>query len=214
MVRKLFLFCGIASSLLYVALNILGALRWEGYSLKSQAFSELFAVGAPSRPLVVPLGLAYDVLVIAFGLGVWVSAGPKRALRVVGGLLVAYGVIGLPAPFTSMQLRGAEQSPIHLILTGLTVLFILLIIGFGATAFGKQFRFYSIATILVILVFGALAGQDAPRIAANLPTPWHGVMERINIGAFLLWVVVLSIALLRAQVERPQAGLDGKRDSG
>ena len=40
-------------------------------------------------------------------------------------------------------------------------------------------------------------GVDAPRIAANLPTPWIGVWERINIGVFLLWVVVLAIALLR-----------------
>jgi hypothetical protein len=30
-----------------------------------------------------------------------------------------------------------------------------------------------------------------------------GVTERINIGVFLLWVVVLAIALLRAQGEQP-----------
>jgi hypothetical protein len=34
-----------------------------------------------------------------------------------------------------------------------------------------------------------------------------GVWERINIGAFLLWVVVLAVALLRGQVERTQDGL-------
>jgi hypothetical protein len=44
------------------------------------------------------------------------------------------------------------------------VLCILLIIGFGATAFGKPFRLSAIGTILVLLVFGALAGLDAPRI--------------------------------------------------
>ena len=31
------------------------------------------------------------------------------------------------------------------------------------------------------------------RIAANLPTPWIGVWERINLGVFLLWVVVLAL---------------------
>src|SRR5262245_61959023 len=36
-----------------------------------------------------------------------------------------------------------------------------------------------------------------PRIAANSPTPRVGVWERINIGVFLLWVVVLAIALTR-----------------
>ena len=50
---------------------------------------------------------------------------------------------------------------------------------------------------MVILVsFGALTGWDGPRVAANLPTPWIGVWERISIGAFLLWVVVLAVPLL------------------
>ena len=47
------------------------------------------------------------------------------------------------------------------------------------------------------MVFGVLTFLDAPGIAANLPTPWIGVWERINVGVFLLWVVVLATALLR-----------------
>ena len=46
-------------------------------------------------------------------------------------------------------------------------------------------------------VLSSLLSVNAPRIAANLPTPWVGVWERINIGAFLLWVVVLAVALWR-----------------
>jgi hypothetical protein len=48
---------------------------------------------------------------------------------------------------------------------------------------------------------------DGPRIAADLPTPWVGVWERINVGAFLLWVVVLATALLRTPAERPRIAL-------
>jgi Protein of unknown function (DUF998) len=213
MVRKALLVCGILSSLLYVATDILGAIRFEGYSYTSQSISELMAVGAPSRPLVVPLFISYDVLVIAFGLGVWESASRKRALRFTGGLLVGIGIIGLvTTPFFPMHLRGAEKTftdTMHATLTFVLVLFILLAIGFGAIAFGKRFRLYSIATILILLVFGALAGLDAPRVEANLPTPWLGVTERINIFGYLLWVVVLAIALLRAQAERPRDNLDG-----
>jgi len=72
-----------------------------------------------------------------------------------------------------------------------------LAIGFGATAFGKPFRLYSIATIVVLLTFGALTFIEAPRLQANLPTPWIGLWERINISVFLLWVAVLAAALLR-----------------
>jgi hypothetical protein len=38
----------------------------------------------------------------------------------------------------------------------------------------------------------------------NLPTPWIGLWERINISVFLMWVVVLAAVLcrpLRAQGE-------------
>ena len=87
MARKLLFFCGILSSLLYVGTDVLGTMRLEGYSFTSQTVSELSAIDAPSRPLVVPLFLTYSVLVIAFGLGVWGSAGRKRALRVTAGLL-------------------------------------------------------------------------------------------------------------------------------
>ena len=93
----------------------------------------------------------------------------------------------------------------HIVWSIVTVFLFMLEIGFGAAAFGKRFRLYSIATMVILVVFGALTGLDGPRVAANLPTPWVGVWERINIGVFLLWVVVLAIALLRV---RDTAALD------
>jgi hypothetical protein len=84
----------------------------------------------------------------------------------------------------------------HIVFSIVTVLFMMLAIGFGAAAVGKRFRLYSIATMVFFVVCGTLTGLDGPRIAANLPTPWVGVWERINIGVFLLWIVVLAITLL------------------
>jgi hypothetical protein len=46
--------------------------------------------------------------------------------------------------------------------------------AFGASAFGRLFRVYSITTIVVLLLFGAMTGADKPRIEANLATPWAG----------------------------------------
>ena len=216
MVRKVLVVCGIFSSLLYGAM--IGAIRFEGYSPISQTVSELSAIGAPTRPLWIPLGIVYGVLVIGFGLGVWVSAEGKRALRVVGGLLIAWGVIGFAWPFASMHQREVLEEggktltdTMHIILTMVTVLFMLVAIGFGAAAFGKRFRLYSIGTIVLLLVFGFLTSLDAPRVEANLPTPWVGVWERINIGVFLLWIMVLATALLRAK--RGPGSIDGSAKS-
>ena len=204
MIRKILLVCGVLSSLLYVGMNVFVAMQWKGYSSASQAVSELSAIGAPTRPLWVPLGIVYTLLVAAFGWGVWASARRNRPLRVVGGLMVAYGIIGLAWP--PMHLRevlaaggGTLTDTMHIVWTMVTVLLMLLAMGFGAAAFGTRFRLYSIATMVILVAFGAVTSLDAPRIQANLATPWLGVWERINIGVFLLWVVVVAMTLLRVQ---------------
>src|SRR5437899_4293133 len=206
MLRKALLISGILSSLVYAAMTILIAMKWEDYSSASQTISELSAIGAPTRALWLLPGAVYTVLVIAFGWGVWKSAGRIRALRIVGGLIIAYGALGLLWPFAPMHLREALAAggstlsdTMHVVLASVTVLLMLLAIGFGAAAFGARFRRYSIATLLILLAFGALTFFDAPRVQANLPTPWLGVWERINVGVFLLWIVVLATALLRAR---------------
>ena len=85
----------------------------------------------------------------------------------------------------------------HVVIGGVTVFLMFLAIGFGATAFGKRFCLYSIASIVVLLAFGGLTFLEAPHLQANLPTPWIGLWERINISVFLLWVVMLGAVLWR-----------------
>jgi Protein of unknown function (DUF998) len=207
MLRKILLACGILSSLFYVAITILTALRYEGYSSASQTISELSAIGAPTRPLWVLLGAVYSLLVTAFGWGVWRSASRNRPLRVAGGLIMAgFAVSGLAWPLAPMHVRevlaaggGTLSDTMHIVLAMVTVALMSLAIGFGATAFGKRFRLYSIKTMVILVGFGVLTGLDSPRISTNLPTPWIGVWERISIGAFLLWIVVLAVTLLRVR---------------
>jgi hypothetical protein len=205
MPRKILLTFGVLSSLMYVAADVLAAMRYPEYhSFTSQTITELSAIGAPSRPLILPVLIAYGVLAVPFAVGVWQSARRNGPLRIAGGLLIGLGVVDWVGPFFPMHMRGTTAGMtltdiMHITLTSVTVLLILLLIGFAAVAFGRRFRLYSIGTILVLVVFGALAGLDGPRIAANLPTPWVGVTERINVSSYLLWQVVLAIALLRAR---------------
>ena len=196
------LLCGIASSLLYTVM--MWAIRYEGYSFISQVPSELTAIGAPTERLWALLGPVYTLLIAAFGWGVWRSAGRNRAVRIMGGLLLAYASFGILWPFAGMHQRevlaaggGTLSDTMHVVLGGVTVFLMFLAIGFGAAAFGKQFRLYSIVSIVVLLAFGALTFVEAPRLGANLPTPWIGLWERINISVFLLWVVVLAAVLWR-----------------
>ena len=200
--RKALFVCGIASSLLY-ALMIWG-IRYHGYDPISQVPSELTAIGAPTRALWARLGWIYTVLVAAFGIGVWKAAGANRTVRIVGGLILAYAFLGLLWPFAAMHQRevlasggGTLSDRLHLVLGAVTVFLMFLAIGFATAAFGKPFRLYSIATIVVLVTFGALTFLEAPRLQANQPTPWIGLWERINITVFLLWVVMLATMLWR-----------------
>lgn len=200
-IRQILLVCGILSSLFYVGADIVAAMSWHSYSYSSQSISELLAIGSPTRSIFA--AVHYDPLVIAFGIGVWWSADRKCALRTTGILLVAYGIASHMGFYFPMHQRGATGSltdHMHILLTIVLVLLIFLFVAFGATAAGKWFRLYSIVTILTMLVFGALAGMQGPRVAANLPTPGLGITERINVYSAMLWVLVLGVVLLRSSI--------------
>jgi uncharacterized membrane protein len=206
MKRRILLFCGILAVVIYVATDIFAALRWEGYSYTDQTVSEFWAVDAPTTTLIMTSHPAFIILVIAFGLGLRMSAGSRRSLRIAGGLVIAIGIVDMLAPFAPMHQRqvlaagsGTLTDTLHIVVGSLDVLLTLLIIGFGSSAFGRGFRFYSIATIALLLVFGALTGTAAPRLAANQPTPWLGIWERINIFGYMAWMVALAVGLLREQ---------------
>jgi len=199
---KYLLICGIISSLLYAFMNIICARLYDGYSSFSQTVSELSAIGAPTRPLWVVMGIIYTSFVALFGWDIWKSASESRQLRIVGILLLTNGIIGLFWP--PMHQRevlaaggGTLTDTMHIVFSIVTVFIMMLSIGFGAAAFGKLFRRYSIITLVVLIFYGALTGMQAPTLQANLDTPWLGVWERICIGAFLLWMMVLAIVLLR-----------------
>jgi hypothetical protein len=202
--RHVLLACGIVASVLYAAMNVFVAMQWPEYSSASQTVSELSAVGAPTRSLWIVLAIPYTLLTAAFGWGVWESAGNNRALRAAGTLIVTYGLTGLAWPLAPMHLRevlsagGATMTDtLHLGFAMVTVIIMVLAMACGAAALGWRFRLYSVATIVLLAVFGLLTSLDAPRLEANQPTPWIGIWERINIGVFLLWVIVLAAMLWR-----------------
>lgn len=202
--RQLLLVCGIVSSALYVGTDLLAAVREPAYhSFSAQTISELMAHGAPTKALVDPLYTLYGVLALAFGVGVWRSARDNRGLRVTGGLVSAYALLCLPGPwFFAMNLRGSgdvRADVPHLALTGVLVLIIMAALVSGALALGGWFRVYSFATLAATMVFGALTGVGSRGIATGEPTPWVGLAERADIGAFMLWVVVLAVVLLRRE---------------
>lgn len=201
---KYLLISGIIASLLYIGADVFVSTQYPGYSYTDQAISELSAIGAPTQGLWTILLIVFDPLLVAFGLGVYKIASHNRPLRITGLLLIVWGIFGLLWYLFPMNMRGAIGSTtdtMHLVMAGVTVFLILMFIGFGSGAQGRGFRLYSILTIAVMLIFGAMVGQQAPRVAAQLSTPWMGIMERISVYTPMIWVIVLASILLQKNKE-------------
>lgn len=192
--------CGIVVPLLYVASDLILTMRWEGYSYWDQTISELNAIGSPTRTLSIVLGIVGYALLAGFGVGVWNVAATNQRLRVAAAALVALGVLGcFGVPLFPMHVREADETltdTLHVVQLAVAGPLLLVIIGFGAAAFGWWFRLYAAATVLMAIVFGAWAGTYGPEVADDLATPWVGLIERISVYAYQLWIGAFAIALL------------------
>lgn len=201
--RKMMLWCGVLATLTYAAADVAGSLADEAYSVTSQGISELMATGSPSERIVDPIFLVYGVLTLAFGIGVVRAAGANRPLKIAGAVLAAYAAIGFAGPiFFEVKPRGMgafDEAVPHVILTAVLVALWLLTMGFGAFAFGPEFKRQSFRTILTIVLFGAISGAYGGRLAANQPTPWFGIIERVVVYSALIWTSALAVQVLRSR---------------
>jgi hypothetical protein len=203
-VHQPLLACGILYALLYPIVNdVIAAAMYDGYSKTSQAVSELSAVGAPSRGFLILLSPLFVLLLIAFGVGILRSARGKRSIRIAGALVVAHGamsVLWLFAPMSDRDVIAAggatTADTIHLVLAAGTGLFVAAYVATFAMGFGWLFRLYSLITLATALVFGRLSAQ-VEQVEAGDPTPYMGLLERIGMGAWLLWLAVAAVVLLR-----------------
>jgi Protein of unknown function (DUF998) len=199
---------GALSPAIYVAADLAAAARYPGYNATDQAVSELFAIGAPTSGLVVPLFSLSSALLLAFALGVRWCAGGDRRLRL---LAVAFAAGALEAlvlwNFFPMHMRGAPQTAtdtMHLLLAANP--FVPLGMVVGASAFRGWFRTYTLGTLVLLLVLAAYGFSYAPALAAGRPTPGLGLSERIAQYGYGVWEVVLVAVLWGA------AGLPSGRE--
>lgn len=171
---------------------------YNGYSFNEQAVSELFAIGAPTSLMVVTLFTLSSVLFIAFALGVWLSSDGKRMLQALSVMIFGNAVNSLILwNFFPMHMRGVQPSftdTMHGILA--INPFVLISIVLGAIYFRNWFRYYAIATILLLLIAAVLAFPKALLVFENQPTPGLGITERVSQYGHQLWHAMLAILFL------------------
>jgi hypothetical membrane protein len=197
--RSALLICGILAALVYIAADVTGSLLYPNYSFNDQAVSELFAIGAPTSNLIVPLFTCSSALLAVFSFGVGWSAGSSRPLRLMALAILLCALDGLLLwNFFPMHMRGAARTftdTMHLILAANP--FVIMSLVCGIIAFRSSFRFYTSMTLVVLLVPAIFAFQYAPAVDADLPTPGIGLAERVAQYAYQLWQVSLALTLIR-----------------
>ena len=201
---RLLLMCGVLTTVWYFLINIIVPLQYDGYSIASQTVSELSAIDAPTRSLWNFLCAFYTLLLIAFGCGIALSWGANPKMRLAAMLIIFDGIFGFFwPPMHQRQVLaaggGTLTDTLHIAWTIIHAVFTLTIIALASAALGKRFRIFSAVTVASFFVFGILTAMESPGLNSGNATPYIGIWERINIGAAMIWMAVLAIALLRRQ---------------
>jgi hypothetical protein len=91
-----------------------------------------------------------NALVLALGVGVWMSAGRQLASRLTAALLILYAVIsylgGTVFQMDPRETEGSVRTMLHERATAVMVFSMLMAMAFGAFARGMRFRLYSLGT--------------------------------------------------------------------
>jgi hypothetical protein len=214
---RILLVCGVLAPVFYVVANdVVAAGLYPGYDRIARPVSELSATYAPSRPVLVSLGVIFELLMIAFWIGAWRAAPATRVMRITAVIMLGFAVLGLlafPFPKVADEVWGANT--VHTIIWGvITPLLMLAGIGASAAAFGRAFRLYAILTLVALAAFSVLAGIQAAQVTDGEAVRWFGITERALIAPWLLWVAVLATVLLRAHETRPEDELDSGGERG
>ena len=152
------------------------------------------------------MGTPYALLLLDFTAGVWRAAAGRLSLRLAAALLLLFALSGFAWGFVApMHMRGTtfnDSDTMHIVFAIAAVALILGQIGFGAAALGRGFRIYSALTVAAMLTAGAVVSTQIGRIAADQPTPWMGLVERVSVHGAMLWIAVFAIMLLLRQERR------------
>ncbi|MCZ2845165.1 MAG: DUF998 domain-containing protein [Candidatus Bathyarchaeota archaeon] len=201
--KKLLFYGGIFGPLVFLLVDIIGGIITPDYNYIINAVSELIQAGSKNTYLLSPFFLISAIMTVAFGIGMLLNYKDRRSklLFTASILIITTGIFsGLTGTIFPMDPFNSEMTfagIMHIILTGISAVFVMLLIlmigiGFHREKQWKSFRLYSIITVIIMVVFGGLT----PALIMN-SIPLLGFFERIVIYAYLLWFFVLAFKLLK-----------------
>jgi len=206
--KEALLFSGVLAPLVYIVAVVIGGSLRPDYSHIAQYVSELIETGAPNKAILNPLFAIYNILTIAFGIGLFlyvrnVSENRRKKVGLVGALvLVAEGIFGFVTVFFPQDPIGSPATStgnLHIVLaslSSLTTMLTMLLLGlwFRVIPVLRRDGIYSFISLGIVFLSGGLAASTI----AN-PGPVNGLIERITIFGFLQWLFVIGMRTYRSE---------------
>lgn len=196
---RVLLWSGVAAPLVYVIAVAWGGASTPLYDHLRQAISELTATGTSGTAGVVALLGVYNLLLGAFALGLWLQmrqAGIAFWFVAAGVADIAlFGLLLLVFPMDQVGTPMSLTGILHIVFAGLTSIWTMLTMGAMAWGWRSLGRGDNARVDTALLVAVAASGLLAATGTA-LSWPIAGLLERVTIGVFLLWVALTAGRLL------------------
>ncbi|MDF2504294.1 DUF998 domain-containing protein [Clostridium sp.] len=214
--KKFYSIFGIVASIAYILYVIIGSLlSGGGYSHLINAISELpYFVPKNQYVYLDKLSTIYAIALILFSIGAFIDFKnyKSRLCRIAFLLLIFNSVSGILMAFFKMDARDSQatfQGMMHLVLSGFCAIFSILSpllagLGFKRISKFKHLTIYSLILSLIIFISGGITAAGA----AN-EFRYFGIIERITIGTYIMWILVISFQIFLINL---RASVDGRVD--
>jgi hypothetical membrane protein len=201
MFEKIAAWCGILATIIFVLAIIVFSILTPSYSNLTNAISELGASGAPYALAVNIFGfilVGILIVVYAWGLHLGLRNKPGAIILPLLAGISGIGVIGWGVFPAESGFRPSTQTTLHFLMVFVNYLPYIL----AAFIFSIKLKAdpYWRHLVLFSIVMGilAIASYFLPR---SIPA---GVSQRIGLGTYFLWVLVMAFSLLKRPLRSKQ----------
>ena len=189
----------------------------DDYSHVKHHISQLGATGAPQAWVQNVNFVVTGLLIIAFAIGLYRAVGTGKAGKIGSALIVLVGVgaagPGLfPEDMIPVPPEPTFSDSMHNMFSLLAFLAVIIAVIILSRSLPRddvwqRYRPYSLITgigAFALLVLAGLSGPEEGGVSAL--EPWTGLLQRLFVGVWLLWIEVMAIKLFRLAA-RPSIGM-------
>lgn len=193
------------SAISYIAAVVTGGFLKENYSHIYNAISELNEVGSTKIFIVDILFKIYNYLLIFYGAGmlfVYKKVLSKKMITVFI-LLLLCGISGILMEIFPQEARNQEltiKGIMHFVGAGIaaiTTMLATIITWINFKKNDKRYATYSLITFVIIFI----SGLSNVILMNNGIGDFFGIVERITIGSFILWLFITGILQYREKLK-------------